>query len=135
MLFTVYLKSTGQVLYSGECSDPAPLENENQALLLGQKIEKAGWVDSGEFILQPEAPSSYYVFDWVKKQWIDPRTPETQWPLVRAERNQRLQSSDWTQLADIPQETKDRWEPYRQALRDVTDQSDPFNIVWPTPPQ
>lgn len=38
-------------------------------------------------------------------------------------------------LADIPAQTKSLWEPYRQELRDVTSQSDPFNIVWPTLPQ
>ena len=26
------------------------------------------------------------------------------------------------------------WRTYRQQLRDVTSQPDPFNIVWPTPP-
>jgi hypothetical protein len=30
--------------------------------------------------------------------------------------------------------TKEVWAAYRQALRDVTLQPDPFNIVWPTPP-
>ena len=26
------------------------------------------------------------------------------------------------------------WLDYRQAMRDVTEQSDPLNIIWPTPP-
>jgi hypothetical protein len=100
-----------------------------------KKID-AIYYDSGENIVDiPPKPHDYSVFDYDIKQWVDPRTPETQWPIVRAERNRRLQACDWTQLSDIPAETKTLWEPYRQALRDITDQPDPFNIVWPTPPQ
>jgi len=50
-------------------------------------------------------------------------------------RAQELKESDWTQLPDVPQATKDLWTPYRQALRDITDQPGyPHNIDWPTPP-
>jgi hypothetical protein len=55
---------------------------------------------------------------------------------ARRKRAQLLASTDWTQNADIPQATKDKWAPYRQALRDVPQQSGfPNNIVWPTAPQ
>ena len=59
-----------------------------------------------------------------------------QWKIVRAMRNQKLQESDWTQLADVPltPELRAEWVTYRQDLRDVTNQPDPFNIVWPTAP-
>tara|TARA_R110000803_G_scaffold209744_1_gene279951 strand:- start:46 stop:417 length:372 start_codon:yes stop_codon:yes gene_type:complete len=60
---------------------------------------------------------------------------KVQWETVREKRNKLLTESDWTQLPDIPQATKDLWEPYRQELRDVTNQPDPYNITWPTPPQ
>lgn len=54
---------------------------------------------------------------------------------VRRVRNMLLLASDWTQLPDVPQETREKWAGYRQTLRDVTEQSDPLNISWPTPPQ
>jgi len=40
-------------------------------------------------------------------------------------------------LDDVPltDEKKAEWETYRQELRDITDQPDPFNINWPTPPE
>ena len=59
-----------------------------------------------------------------------------QWNVIRAERDGKLSSCDWTVLPDVPLDPSvlSEWETYRQALRDVTDQSDPFNIVWPTPP-
>lgn len=55
---------------------------------------------------------------------------------VRAERDRRLIASDWTQLPDVPQATRDLWAPYRQALRDVPEQAGfPHEVEWPTPPQ
>jgi hypothetical protein len=52
---------------------------------------------------------------------------------VRLERNAKLASTDWTQTVDTPQSTKDKYAPYRQALRDVPAQSGfPNTVVWPT---
>ncbi len=56
------------------------------------------------------------------------------WATVRAERDAMLRASDWTQLPDVPLATKETWAIYRQALRDVTLQPDPFSLVWPVAP-
>ena len=56
-----------------------------------------------------------------------------QWNAVRSGRNQMLKDSDWTQVADAPVD-KTAWATYRQELRDITKQADPFNIVWPKAP-
>jgi hypothetical protein len=56
-----------------------------------------------------------------------------QWTVVRAERNRLLADCDWTQLPDASADAA-AWAVYRQALRDITDQSDPFNIQWPIKP-
>lgn len=93
------------------------------------------YVVGDKLVSKPPQPSQHHIFDYTTKQWIDPRTPETEWPLVRAERDRRLAATDWTQLPDVPLATKEMWANYRQALRDVTLQPDPFNIVWPTAPQ
>lgn len=56
---------------------------------------------------------------------------------VRAERNTKLASSDWTQLQDAPLglEQKAAWSVYRQALRDISTQADfPWDVQWPTKP-
>ena len=84
--------------------------------------------------LVPPRPSEHHVFNWQTKQWEDPRTHQTQWPVVRAERDAKLAASDWTQLPDVPLATKEAWAVYRQALRDVTLQPDPFAIDWPVAP-
>jgi hypothetical protein len=54
---------------------------------------------------------------------------------IRAERNAKLTSSDWTQLADATVD-KTEWATYRQALRDITDQDGfPWSVQWPTQPE
>lgn len=53
---------------------------------------------------------------------------------LRATRDQKLLECDWTQLADVPSETRDAWQPYRQALRDMPETADPFDPEWPNPP-
>lgn len=60
--------------------------------------------------------------------------PEAQWAVVRAERNTKLAACDWTQLPDAPADTA-AWATYRQELRDITTQDDPFNITWPSEPE
>lgn len=57
-----------------------------------------------------------------------------QWGYVRAKRNALLSECDWTQLPDAPVISAE-WANYRQALRDITLQEDPFNISWPNTPE
>lgn len=58
------------------------------------------------------------------------------WYDVRRHRNALLERSDWTRLDDITltEEKKEQWKDYRQALRDITNQPDPDNIIWPIRP-
>ena len=74
---------------------------------------------------------------------IEPLTPEeiasnteSQWAKIRSQRDTLLAACDWTQLPDVPLDTeqKQAWVVYRQALRDVTSQADPYNIEWPVAP-
>jgi hypothetical protein len=57
---------------------------------------------------------------------------EAEWTVVREQRNKLLLESDWTQLPDVPSELKTKWARYRQELRDITTQIDPFSITYPT---
>lgn len=53
---------------------------------------------------------------------------------VRADRNQRLSSCDWTQLGDSTAD-KAAWAAYRQSLRDITSQEGfPDTVEWPRYP-
>lgn len=61
---------------------------------------------------------------------------EMQWDLVRSQRNLLLSQTDYTQLPDaqITAQCKINFQTYRQELRNITSQTDPYNIVWPTQP-
>jgi len=49
-----------------------------------------------------------------------PGPPDLTWDDVRGVRSVFLASSDWTQLADVPEETRAKWQPLRQRARDIT---------------
>ena len=54
---------------------------------------------------------------------------------LRNERNRLLVETDWTQLPDVPETTKNAWQTYRQELRDITKTYQSIdNVVWPTKP-
>ena len=74
---------------------------------------------------------SYVAVDWPEEA-ISTEI-ERQWDRVRSDRNAHLSKCDWTQLPDSPA-NKEAWAAYRQALRDITNQSDPFAIEWPAEP-
>jgi inorganic pyrophosphatase/exopolyphosphatase len=59
------------------------------------------------------------------------------WTSIRNSRNRLLFECDWTQLADSPltNQKQTEWQIYRQSLRDITNQPNPFSISWPTPPE
>ena len=81
--------------------------------------------DSGEVTLQTDPTK------------VQAKT-QAQWNSVRAQQSDLLYKRDWTcSVVDPPAPIlaqRDQWIAYRAALRDVTTQSDPFNIVWPSPP-
>ena len=88
---------------------------------------------------QPVKRGSTWVQNWVvsdaSAEEIAERI-EDQWRIVRNLRGFRLSSSDWSGLTDctLSDEKKAEWASYRQALRDITNQADPFNIDWPVIP-
>ena len=70
---------------------------------------------------------------WTEEQFLEAYKPDM-WGEIREKRDDLLLETDWTQNPDVPETTKAKWQAYRQALRDVPSQSDPYNITWPTKP-
>ena len=110
----------------------------------GNAINKAA--GDADFKIQPpmdnegEYNSNVIFMDPSKKpSWsaVQAQIDPEQWKIVRFQRDKKLQACDWTVLPDVPMDAPKRteWETYRQSLRDVTSQTDPFNITWPTPPE
>lgn len=58
------------------------------------------------------------------------------WQSIRFERDQRLLATDWLELRALREQRalEPDWSSYRQALRDITNQPDPYNIDWPEAP-
>ena len=95
------------------------------------------YYDGAAVTPKPEKPEPHYYWDNTGKLWLDSRTPaeaaQQEWGTVRIKRSALLSLSDWTQVPDSPVD-KTAWATYRQALRDITLQADPFNIAWPAAP-
>ena len=77
---------------------------------------------------------------WHTKTEIDAERDAQAWASLRAERNRRLAETDWIMLPDAPVPvgtTREQWQAYRQALRDVPQQPGaPYDVTWPKePPQ
>lgn len=96
-----------------------------------------------DFYLAPPQPALLpgQVLGWSLPDWTvrDPNASELaiQWAAVRVQRDKLLSQSDvyvvraYEKNEPVPQATVD----YRQALRDVTKQANPFAIDWPVPPE
>ena len=61
--------------------------------------------------------------------------------VMRNQRNSKLSRSDWRMQSDYPYDDQEEWKTYRQALRDMTNQTPRWNddgilvgIEWPTDP-
>lgn len=133
--FTIYREDNGRIVSHGQASDPEALLRVGRVLLIGVDYA-GGWMEGEQHHLMPDKPADYCVFNWATKQWEDPRTTETQWELVRLDRSGRLTASDWVvvKATETGEPVPQAWQNYRQALRDVANQPDPFSITWPDPP-
>jgi hypothetical protein len=57
------------------------------------------------------------------------------WQSIKQVRNQKLKDSDWLfSITDYVILNKAEWLLYRQQLRDMTQQVNPYRIVWPKEP-
>ena len=65
---------------------------------------------------------------------LDIAPEETLWQRVREVRNALLLESDWVALSDVTVSNKDAWLEYRQALRDMTNKANPYNVTIPNKP-
>jgi hypothetical protein len=91
------------------------------------------YLDQGVVVKQPEQPSTLHMFDFQTKTWIFSSSA------IKGKRASLLEQSDWTDTLSSKNRLGDnvysQWQTYRQALRDIPQQSGyPQNVVWPTPP-
>ena len=85
----------------------------------------------------PTLTDGVYYQNWIQTDASDSEKElrlAIKWSEIRELRNQLLSECDWTQLSDVSESIKTSYQSYRQDLRDITTQSDPFSIVWPEKP-
>ena len=85
----------------------------------------------------PTLTDGVYYQNWVQTNASDSEKElrlAIKWSEIRELRNQLLSECDWTQLGDVSESIKTSYQSYRQDLRDITSQSNPFSIVWPEKP-
>ena len=132
--YVVY-NNQGRILRTGVCMEDSLLiqADKDEYVIEGKASQHTQYVENSLIIDLPKCPGSFYYVDWDTKTWkIDLFSLNES---IRSTRTSLLASSDWTQLPDVPIETKDSWAIYRQALRDITDQPEyPLNVIWPDPP-
>jgi hypothetical protein len=130
--------STGRITSTQKLYDGANFElyAQGQPYILGEYSADFYYVDvENKTAIAFSAQPTNTKWDWATKQWVpDPTTAIFE---MTRKRERLLIDSDWTQIPNGPLtlEKKEAWATYRQALRDIPEQSGyPLNIVWPTPP-
>ena len=118
----------------------APLDAQLAALTFSEPAEPAA--DSGNaLIVVPDSVAIPQVIIRVipgdqPEFIVDQEAIHQQWRNVKEGRNQQLAASDWIcSVSDFAHPKKDAYVSYRQALRDITVQANPFALVWPSAPQ
>lgn len=132
-------KATGFIQMKANCNEVSeyPETDTHIAIECGDAdvIEGKYWsfADSA-FLPMPPRPTQLH--EWSSSGWVDSATTEEKWKQVRLMRDGLLKETDWVVIRST-----ERNEPvpadasvYRQQLRDVTQQTDPYNIQWPIPP-
>jgi hypothetical protein len=114
--------------------DAAGLAQE-QRLFAYQANEEGVWTDvETDFLWMSESAMPFTIAELDTK--ADELAAAQPLLMLRNARNDRLKSSDWTQGADVPDDIKLAWQPYRQALRNITETySNLDEVVWPTKPE
>ena len=110
-------------------SVPAPVvDTRNRPEYVGVQFVGGVWQD-----VWAEVPK--YDDPFEQEMWVECCLAE-KWGEIKAERNNLLSASDYTQLPDSPisPTSKAAFITYRQQLRDITNQPDPYNIIWPELP-
>ena len=134
------------MIYSHRQSEPAPLPHRirfadgstrtDNSTFTTDELERAGFTGPYE---RPECNYKTETVDWDGNQFLvrgyNFDELQAQFAKVRQQRIQLLKACDWTQITDYDLGAdRDAWAAYRQALRDLADAANPFDLTWPMPP-
>lgn len=130
--YIAYLDN-GKIIKSGQCQD-IDFDLQGKNVIEGVANDLSQYIENGQIIDMPSKPDGASYFDYDTKNWV--QDVPAQEAAVKNQRKILLSESDWTQLPDVPLNTKTQWATYRQELRDITSQPGyPFDVIWPTKPE
>lgn len=155
MKYVVCRISDGEICSVGESSALPDCPPELLVVELPQGFEDISFethrLVNGELLPYPDAVVQIkqqrppYPAQWnnATLSWQDlrkhPDVRQGALALIRERRDQLLLESDWTDTVIAQQRLGEAkaaaWQAYRQALRDMPEQDDIFNPVWPEAPQ
>ena len=123
-------------------SFPAVLTNEVLKSFDVYYVETTDYTDDYTKNIEEGTPilsESSYIQVWNKTDATEEEISaklEEKWVEVRIMRDALLAQSDWTQFQDSPLSGTNLtdWQTYRQSLRDISSQSNPYNLTWPAKP-
>jgi hypothetical protein len=130
-------------LENSNISFPAVITNEVLENFSVYPVEPTSYDDDYTKTITEGTPvlvDSKYVQVWnivgATEEEINTKIAE-KWLEVRDMRDLLLSQSDWTQFQDSPITGSKliEWQTYRQSLRDITSQSNPYSLSWPTKPE
>jgi len=156
--YDIYAKQSGsEVIYPYDLNLFIQEKREENSLytfaditddeLLSSSIYPFVQVDTPEVNYSQSLTETTPIFSESKyyQQWdiglLDPTVVEydksLEWRTVRRKRTELLQDSDWVLLPHSPitGSKLDEWIQYRQDLRNITNNDNPFEIEWPTKPE
>ena len=135
MISYIEVTPVGQIVSCGQVQDSTfhlvQPGNGNQIIQGITITDPTQYYWTGETVETiPARPSYTHEFDYQSKTW---KVSES---AIRRLRYTLLAQCDWTQLPDVPLETKTAWASYRQALRDITKQAGfPTEVIYPSVPE
>lgn len=148
MNYIVYKTKSGEILRTGTCPpEMAAIQaSDGETVIEGTANDITQYIVDGvvtdyteEQLLAKSSTPYGYVWDnptmTAVKHLDDADISTVLAAQARAKRNKMLTDCDWTATADQADAKKALYQPYRQALRDITSQADfPYAINWPKKP-
>lgn len=133
------INSAGKIVRCGICQEEtfeAQAFNDGEIVVEGQYSQFTHYYKNNQFFVIPPQPSKLHV--WDENECVWKATKQYTLDQVRIIRNAKLRGSDWTDTVSaqtrLPAQEYQAWQTYRQALRDITNNIDLDNVVWPVPP-
>lgn len=133
----MYYATEDSVTTADKSNDPAWIqitERQYHEALVGMQGGKMVTTASGFAVIDKSEPEP----EQESEIETTPPTAEELAAGARAQRDGLLLASDWVVVRskELGQHTPDDWAAYRQALRDIPEQSGfPENVEWPEPPK